>query len=247
MVESAARMTHQYEEDLAFIHASGFGELATAAIASVIPHLKARGARRVIDVGCGAGVTTKALVEAGFETLAIEPSAALLELARKVAPSARFQQASVYDTPLEPCDAILAIGEPLTYHAPSDDAEARIRGFLGRARRALRKGGILVFDLIERGQPPLNARAWRAGRDWAVLSASEEDATLGQLTRHIETFRDVGGSSYRRRSEVHHVRLFERGAVSSWLDEAGFEVQTATAYGSFQLPPRRVGLWAARR
>ena len=79
-----------YDEDLAFIQALGFGEVAAAAIAAVIPRLTARGARRVIDVGCGAGVSTKALVEAGFDTLAIEPSAALLALAREAAPTARF-------------------------------------------------------------------------------------------------------------------------------------------------------------
>jgi trans-aconitate methyltransferase len=80
-----------YDEALAFIHASGFGELASAAAAAMIPTLRARGARRVVGVGCGAGVSTKALVDAGFETLAIESSAALLDIARRCAPSARFE------------------------------------------------------------------------------------------------------------------------------------------------------------
>jgi len=236
-----------YDEDLAFIQASGFGELAAAAVAAVIPKLKAQGARRVIDVGCGAGVSTKALVDAGFDTLAIEPSGALLERARQVAPLAEFRQASAYDVALDGCDAILAIGEGLTYHAPTEDAEARLRAFFDSASRALGKGGLMVFDLIETGDVSLNARAWKAGPDWAVLSASAEDSELMQLTRDIETFRDVGGGSYRRRSEVHYVRLFERSAVSSWLEQAGFEVETTTTYGSFALPRRRVAFYATRR
>ena len=235
-----------YEDDLAFIQAVGFGKLAAAAMAAVIPKLKARGAQRVIDVGCGAGVTTKALVDAGFDTLAIEPSTALLELARQAAPLAEFRQASAYDVALDDCDAILAIGEGLTYHAPTENAEARLRGFFGSASRALREGGLMVFDLIETGDPSLNSSAWKTGPDWAVLSASEEDAELMQLTRSIETFRNVGGGAYRRGSEVHHVRLFERSAVSSWLEQAGFEVETTTAYGAFALPRRRVAFFATR-
>ena len=82
-----------------------------------------------VDLGCGAGVSTRALVEAGFDTLAVEPSAALLEIARRAAPAARYQQASAYDLALDSCDAILAIGEVLSHHAPTEDADARLRGF----------------------------------------------------------------------------------------------------------------------
>jgi hypothetical protein len=66
------------------------------------------------------------------------------------------------------------------------------------------------------------------------------------LTREIETFRNLGDGTYRRRTEVHHVRLFERRVVTSWLAQARFEVELATAYGSFQLPPRRVAFYASR-
>lgn len=240
-------MAQLYDDDLAFIHAAGFGELAAAATSALIPELKARGARRIVDVGCGAGVSTKALVAAGFDTLAIEPSAALLDLARQAAPSARFQQASAYDFTLDSCDAVLAIGEALTYHAPYEDAEARLRDFFGRASGALGSNGLLAFDLIETGGPSLAARAWRAGPDWAVLSATHEDAEASRLTREIETFRDVGGGNYRRRSEVHHVRSFHRAAVVSWLEQAGFQVQVTTAYGGLVLPRRRVAFHALRR
>lgn len=79
-----------------------------------------------------------------------------------------------------------------------------------------------------------------------MLSASEEDAAGRRLTRHIETFRDAGGGSYRRQSEVHHVCLFDRAEITSWLEQAGFEVETATAYGPFELPRRRVAFFATR-
>lgn len=239
-------MTSPYDDDLAFVQAQGFGELALAAAAFLIPQLRARGARRIVDLGCGAGVSTKAFVKAGFDTLAIEPSAALLALAREACPAARFQQASAYDVNWEPCDAILALGEALSYHPPSEDAEARLQRFFHDAHQALASGGLLVFDLIETGEPALNARAWKAGPDWAVLSASHEDAVKSRLTREIETFRDLGSGEYRRRKETHHVRLFARDAVTSWLGQAGFTVETATTYGGFQLAPRRVAFHAVR-
>lgn len=239
-------MTAPYDDDLAFIHAAGFGELATAAVAALVPELKQRGARRVVDVGCGAGVSTKVLLEAGFETLAIEPSSALLEIAQRAAPSARYQQGSAYDVTFAACDAIFALGEVLTYHAPSEDAAARLRRFFAQAGRALSKNGLLAFDLIETSSEPLNARTWAAGPDWAVLSASREDVATSRLTREIETFRAIGGGNYRRSSELHHVRLFERSAVVSWLEQEGFQVEVATAYGAYRLAPRRVAFRAFR-
>jgi SAM-dependent methyltransferase len=238
-------MTGIYASDLAFIHAAAFGDLANAAIQSLIPRLKAGRAQRFLDVGCGAGVSTRALVDAGLDTFAIEPSAALLELARNAAPAARFFHGSAYDVALPTCDAVLALGEALTYHLPSDDADAQLRGFFGSATAALPRGGQLVFDLIETGPTPLDARSWKSGPDWAVLSAATEDVEGKRLTREIETFRDLG-AGYRRTREIHHVRLFERAAVVAWLAQAGFEVETATAYGALQLPPRRVAFFATR-
>lgn len=239
-------MAPLYDDDLAFIQAEGFGELAAAAATALIPRLRARDARRVIDVGCGAGVTTRALTNAGFETIAIEPSEALLALARRAAPTALFRSGSAYEAKLDPCDGILAVGEVLTYHPPAEDAEARLRGFFLRASGALRSGGLLMFDLIETGSPALDARAWKTGANWAVLAESHEDVESRRLTRRIETFRDVGDGSYRRRSELHHVRIFERLAVTAWLERVGFDVEATSSYGAFELPRRRIAFCATR-
>src|SRR5512146_1983580 len=100
-----------YQEDLAYIQAVAFGGLASGAMPAVIDRLRAARipVRRVVDVGCGAGISTRALVDAGFDTRAIEPSASLLAIARSTAPGARFELGSVCDVALEPCDAILRL------------------------------------------------------------------------------------------------------------------------------------------
>jgi len=46
------------------------------------------------------------------------------------------------------------------------------------------------------------------------------------MQREIETFRDLGNATSRRGSETHHVRVFVRNAVISWLERAGFKVVT---------------------
>jgi SAM-dependent methyltransferase len=237
-----------YGDDLAYIQGVGFGGLATGAAPPIIERLRSAriAVRRVIDVGCGAGITTRALVQAGFDVLAIEPSASLLAMARRAAPTARFLEASAYDASLEPCDAILAVGEPLTYHEPEVDADTRLRRFFHGAARVLVPGGLLVFDVITSEGPPLDSRGWSSGEDWAILYRSSEDRESHRLTRSIETFRKSGGG-YRRGREVHLVKLFDVRSLRSWLDDEGFEVETSQRYGEQPLGPRRLAFFATLR
>ena len=240
-----------YEQDLAYIQAVGFGGLVNGAMPAVIERLRSCRipVRRVIDVGCGAGISTRALVDAGFETWAIEPSPSLRAVARDNSPGTRFVLGSAYEVALEPCEAILALGEPLTYHAPAVDADALVRDFFDGAARALAPGGLLVFDLIDCAGAPLDARGWSSGDDWALLYETREDQPARSLTRHIETFRTTGadGSTYRRSREVHHVRTFAAAEVERWLDRAGFGVEVSDAYGSYKLASRRRAFFAVRR
>jgi SAM-dependent methyltransferase len=236
-----------YGEDLAFIQARGFAGFASAAIAELLPKLSEQGVSRVVDVGCGAGVTTKALVEAGFETLAIEPAPALLAIAREAAPGATFLRTSAYVAELPPCDAVLALGEPLTYHHPDADADGLVRAFFRKVAGALRGGGVLIFDLIESEGEALDARGWASGPDWAVLHESREERATSYLVRRIETFRRMHEGAYRRSEEVHTARLFDRHSIAAWLDEEGFDVAVHRAYGGFELPRRRLAFIATRR
>lgn len=235
-----------YNQDLAYIQAAAFGSLARGAAPEIVRLLKSASIqiRRVVDVGCGAGPLTLALVAAGFDVTAIDPSAELLALARAAVPAAHFIHSSVYDIEIPACEAVLAVGEPLTYHA-GPDADGLVQNFFRRVSNTLPAGGMLIFDAIELGEPSLSARFWDAGEDWAVLVDTKEDLRSHTLVRNIETFRRID-HLYRRGHETHTVRLFDSAILCNWLAAAGFVTKTAQAYGAQRLAPRRRAFFCTR-
>lgn len=232
---------------MAYIQAVGFGEFARAAAPELVRRLEAASiaVARVVEVGCGAGPLSAELVKSGFDVTGIDISAALLEIARAEVPAARFVCGSIYRQELSRCEAILAVGEPLTYHAGSNGDEL-VREFLRRAGAVLPEGGVLIFDVIERGEPSFEGKSWKAGEDWAVLVGTHEDQAARALVREIATFRRVG-ELYRRGREMHRVRLFDKDEIRGWLSSAGFVVETAHRYGACVLPPRRRAFFCRKR
>jgi SAM-dependent methyltransferase len=237
-----------YGRDLARIHAAGFGELATGAAAEIVRRLKSAAIQihTVVDVGCGAGPVTAALAAAGFETIGVDSSAELLSLARVAVPEARLLHGSVYEIELPACEAIVAMGEPLAYHEPDVDADALISGFFKRTSEILPAGGLLIFDLIEAGEPVLTGRPWSSGDNWAVFADITEDTGARMLTRNIETFVKADGL-YRRGREIHTLRIFDTIQICGLLNACGFATELGTAYGSQRLGPRRRAFFCTRR
>jgi SAM-dependent methyltransferase len=237
-----------YQQDLAYIHVLGFEGSARCAAPEIVRLLKTAAIQihRVVDVGCGGGSLTKTLTEAGFEVTAIDSSAQLLEIACTAAPAAHFIHTSAYDVQLDACDAIIALNEPLTYHAEDVDADNLIGHFFQSVAEALPPGGLFIFDVIELGEPSLAGRSWASGDDWAVLVHTTEDQPSRTLVRSIETLRRVG-SSYKRACEVHRVRLFDTRTLCDRLAACGFAIETALSYGAQPLLPRRRAFFATRR
>jgi SAM-dependent methyltransferase len=85
-----------YEEDLAYIHHAGFTGFAEQAAVRILELLRERGIRSglVVELGCGSGVTARALTEAGYDVLGIDSSPAMVRLARRTAPLASFRVAT---------------------------------------------------------------------------------------------------------------------------------------------------------
>jgi hypothetical protein len=140
--------------------------------------------------------------------------------------------------------AVLAIGEPLTYHE-MPNPERLVSQLFRHVSSLLPAGGLFIFDVIELGKPVLTGRSWYSGKDWAVLVQTTENQAERILLREIETFRRVG-ANYRRGREEHKVCLFDRQTLSGELSRSGFAVQTMTSYGEQPLPARRRAFVATR-
>lgn len=65
----------------------------------VVRACRAAGARRVLDLGCGNGTLCRALADAGFEVVGLEPSSSGIAAARQAVPEGLFRSGSVYDGP----------------------------------------------------------------------------------------------------------------------------------------------------
>ncbi len=220
-------MEADYRADLAHIHASGFGDLAATAGPTLVGLLQHAGidAGLVVDLGCGNGVTSRALSDAGYDVLGIDRSAAMLALARRTAPGARFRRGSFLDTDLPPCRAVAAVGEVFNYTRRNLDPVFR------RVHRALEPGGLFVFDLAGPGRVAGRepARYWAEGEDWAILVEVDEDRGQRLLTRRMTTFRR-SGRGWRRDAETHSQRLHAASEVAGRLRERGFRVRVRRGY-----------------
>lgn len=235
----------RYADDLAFVHHTGFADLARGAARFVLDHV-GDAPKRVVDLGCGSGEVLRALTDAGHEAVGVDLSAAMLRLARDAAPRARLVRGSLYDVALPRCDAVLAIGEPLNYTEPGRRPRALLP-FFRRVHDALAPRGQLVFDVIVRAPGrSLTRRSWMSGGSWAVLVDTTEDDERRSLVRDVTSF-VKHGAGYRRTRELHHVRVLETRAVVVDLERAGFSVRVRTSYGDHPLAVRRRAFLCTKR
>jgi SAM-dependent methyltransferase len=136
-------MTPFYNRDLAYIQAAAFGKLAQSAAPEIIRRLESASVqiRRVVDGGCGAGPLTAALANAGFQVTGIDTSAELLSIARTAVSKAHFLHRSVYKVQIPSCEAIVALGETLTYHEEPASADSLVESFFRRASEFCPRAG----------------------------------------------------------------------------------------------------------
>lgn len=235
----------RYADDLAYVHHTGFADLARGASRFLVRALWPA-PLHVVDLGCGSGEVLRALSDAGHEVTGVDLSRAMLALAKKTAPRARLLRGSLYGVALPACDVVLAIGEPLNYLEPGARAPA-LAPFFHKVARALPRDGRFIFDVIVNGPgPDLTRRSWAAGDDWAVLVDTRENATRTALTRDVTSF-VKRGAMYRRVREVHHVRVLDAAELKRQLRAAGFRVQVATRYGDHALAVRRRAFLCTKR
>jgi SAM-dependent methyltransferase len=229
--------TDIYQEDLAKIHIDGYGFHWEGAASTVLRILRDSGVEKgtVVDLGCGGGQWLERLSREGYAVYGIDRSESMIKAARKRVPQAKFIHGSFADVNLPDCDAVTSLGEPINYL----DGQQSIRRVFRNAFRALRPGGVFIFDAREPATGPVEPRIHALqGETWACIARIEEDGAKNSLVRHITTFLKVG-ASFRRRQESHQLKLYSRNEMIRWLREAGFRVRTYRRYGEYRLADRQ--------
>ena len=226
-----------YRDDLALVHHRGFGFHADMCAPGIVARLGPVRDRRglVVELGCGSGLLTRHLLDAGHRVVATDASPAMLELARAGAPDAEdVRQVRLPDDPIPDADAIVSVGHALNY---LPDQAAIDRAFVAVAH-ALRPGGVLAIDVcdLEWGAARRGvATHGRVGQDWAIITETSTPAA-NRFVREMTIFVKNDDGSWRRDEERHDNILIDTTLVPGLLAQQGVEAQVRSSFGTEQLP-----------
>jgi SAM-dependent methyltransferase len=187
---------------------------------------------RILELCCGSGHLTEELVARGYTVTGVDNSIEMLRYARRRAPAADLVCADVAACPLVGGEFAAAVSTfDSLNHLASADA---LQSAFACAARALRRGGLFVFDIN-------TAAAYRS--EWTKSSAIvDDDAALfvrggfdeaTQRGRTLVTMFRFAGAW--RRTDVEIVqRCYDADDLADRLVTAGFRdaaVSTAAALG----------------
>jgi SAM-dependent methyltransferase len=223
-----------YAADLAHIHDTSFGGFADDIAPHLLRILKQAGLRdgRIVEVGCGSGRLARHLTDAGYAVRGSDVSPAMIRLARRHAPRGRFTVASLADVTVPRCDAVVSLGEVVTYVRGGLPVLSR---FFVRVHDALEPGGLFVFDFMASATGRTFAPQVREGDGWSMAVSADYDRLSRTLTRRMAIVRRIGGHA-RRTRETHRVHIYSRREIRTALARAGFrDVAMMQALGNHRL------------
>jgi SAM-dependent methyltransferase len=225
-----------YRHDLALIHHLGFGFHADACAPGIIDLLTPIRARDglVVEIGCGSGLLTRHLLEAGHRVIATDASDAMLDLARRHAPGAQdIRRLRLPDDAVPPADAIVSVGHVLNYL----ENEASVDRALAALADALRPRGVLAIDLCD--------LVWGRAREHAPPHIRRDDKWVimteyslpspNCFVREMTTFVENPDGSWRRDDERHDNVLVDTSRVPAVLHDHGVDASIASGFGSEEL------------
>ena len=226
-----------YQEDLALVHHLGFGFHAELCAPGILKLLEPVLARRglVVELGCGSGLLTRYLLDAGHRVIATDASPAMLDLARTYVPEAeRIEQLTLPDDPIPDADAVVSIGHVVSY-LPD---QAAIEQALAAAAQAVRPGGVLVVDICDlewgHARRDVSNGGW-VGDGWALVTQFSVP-TPTSFVRQMAVFSLQADGSWRRSDERHDNTLIDTKIAPDLLAKHGVSAQVGRAFGDETLP-----------
>ena len=184
-------------------------------------------ARRIIDLGCGTGLLTCELATDGRQIIVVDPSAAMLAVARRKPGAERVQWIEGDSSILGKQEADLALMTGNVAQVFLDDTEWNAT--LQNLCASLRSGGYLAFE----SRNP-EARAWEK---WTRDETHEQiDTTFGPMECWMETVsvekntaRLIGHNIFKSTGEdvvaSSELRFRNRAELTNSLVNAGFVVE----------------------
>ncbi|MEV0774246.1 class I SAM-dependent DNA methyltransferase [Streptomyces sp. NPDC050433] len=184
--------------------------------------------RTVLDVCCGTGMTIRTLQDEGFRVTGVDASASMLDIARtRTDPGTALHRLTLPDErlgELGPFDAALVCFDGANYFT----GDGALTAILRQLARALRPGGVLVFDLSTRPNFESIAGLGEFGEDFGDFAYVWNTHHI-QDSPHYEYLVSLfvpEGELFRRVVERHSQRWFSHDEVERALRDTGF---TATA------------------
>jgi SAM-dependent methyltransferase len=245
----SAPETPYYRPDLARVHHEGFAfhaDDASPGIVELLEPVRARGGL-VVELGCGSGLLTRHLVEAGLRVVATDASPPMLDLARAVAPGAvAIERLTLPDDPIPGCDAVVSVGHALNYLPDASSIDRALRAIAD----ALRPGGLMAIDLCdltygEAGGDAPAAKGWVTD-DWALVTEFDRPSP-DRFVRQMAIFTRTDDGSWRRDDERHDNVLIEVATVPALLADHGVEATLGSRFGSYRLPDGLFAITGGKR
>jgi SAM-dependent methyltransferase len=188
---------------------------------------------RVLDLCCGQGRHAVLLAAMGLEVTGLDLSEQYLRLTEAAAHNAGVSVATVHADmraiPSEaPYDAIVNMFSSFGY-LESETEDVKV---LTSVRQALRPGGRVLFDLLNRDWVVDNyiQNDWHRDPD-GTLYLEHRELDLLTSRNHV-TFTSIAPDGSQRELGGHHIRLYTLREVAGMLEAAGLAFQAV--HGGFE-------------
>ena len=185
---------------------------------------------RVLELACGTGSHALALEKLGYEIVATDYSADMLELARLKArqssSSVRFEEQDMSRLSVAgaPFDAVVCLFDSIGYVRTNDALLKVIHG----VKKHLRKGGLFIFEFwhaaaMIRSYDPVRVRRWKT-KEGVLLRISETELDYANQLSHVtySIYELKANGQYASLTETQVNRYFLVQEMAGWLTTGGF-------------------------
>jgi SAM-dependent methyltransferase len=215
-------------------------ERAEKEVAFAQQALELKPGARILDLCCGQGRHSVPFARRGFHVTGLDLNAAYLEMAQESARASNVTlntiAADMRQIPFQDeFDAIVNMYSSFGYF----ESEAEDLNVLRSAAKAIRPGGRLMLDMLNREWAVANyiQNDWHSGPD-ATLYVERRDLDLASSRMHVK-FTMIGPHGGRRDSVGHHIRLYTLTETTRLVEQVGLNV--TGVFGGFDGEPYAIG------